>query len=97
MLVASHHSGSTDLLYQFTKEDPNLKTLVTVTALWPIYRISLKSSNRSFPLPLNQSFPNVQQQGFQKDLGCLNASFNLHETLYLNLVYMYKGFLDTSI
>ena len=48
MLVVSHHNGSTDLLYRFTKEDPNPKTLVTVTALLPFYRVSLKSSKRSF-------------------------------------------------
>jgi hypothetical protein len=30
-------------------------------------------------------FPNRQQQGFQKYIGCLAASFNLHETIFHNL------------
>ena len=33
----------------------------------------------------NGIFPNLQQQGFQKGLSCLTASFNLNETLYYNL------------
>ena len=56
-------------------------------------------SSKISSLPLNQSFPNVQQQGFQKDLGCLTASFNLQETLYHNLEMgsnVYIGFLDIS-
>ena len=32
-------------------------------------------------------FPNSQQQGFQKNLGCLTASFNLQETIFHNLEY----------
>ena len=45
------------------------------------------------------SFPNKQQQGFQPELGCLTASFVLHETVYHNLELgsnTYVGFLDTS-
>lgn len=51
---------------------------------------------------LNESgiiFPNIQQQGFQKGLGCLTASFNLHETLFHNLDLgsnIFISFLDTS-
>ena len=44
-------------------------------------------------------FPNSQQQGFQKSLGCLTASFNLHETIYHNLELgsnAFASFLDTS-
>ena len=31
------------------------------------------------------SFPNKQQQGFQKALSCITAGFNLQETIYHNL------------
>ena len=44
-------------------------------------------------------FPNKQQQGFQSELGCLTASFVLHETVYHNLELgsnTFVGFLDTS-
>ena len=44
-------------------------------------------------------FPNSQQQGFQKSLGCLTASFNFHETIYHNLELgsnVFASFLDTS-
>ena len=47
----------------------------------------------------NISFPNKQQQGFQTNLGCLTASFVLHETIFHNLEMgnnTYVGFLDTS-
>jgi len=37
-------------------------------------------------------FPNRQQQGFQKYLGCLTASFNLHETIFHNLELCSKVF-----
>ena len=48
---------------------------------------------------LDISFPSKQQQGFQAELGCLTASFVLHETVYHNLELgsnTYVGFLDTS-
>ena len=48
MLIAPHYSGDTDLLYQLAKENLNLNTLVTVTALLPFYCVSVKSSKRSF-------------------------------------------------
>lgn len=44
-------------------------------------------------------FPHAQQQGFQKELGCLTASFNLQETILHNLEQgsnVYVSFLDTS-
>ena len=44
------------------------------------------------------TFPNKQQQGFQSNLGCLTASFILHETIYHNLELRnntYVAFLDT--
>ena len=47
----------------------------------------------------NISFPNKQQQGFQTNLGCLTASFVLHETVFHNQKMgnnTYIGLLDTS-
>ena len=44
-------------------------------------------------------FPCTQQQGFQGKLGCLTASFNLHETIYHNLEQgnsVYVIFLDST-
>ncbi|KAK3088399.1 hypothetical protein FSP39_018702 [Pinctada imbricata] len=44
-------------------------------------------------------FPHCEQQGFQKGLGCLTASFNLQETVLHNLECrsnVYVGFIDTS-
>lgn len=44
-------------------------------------------------------FPCTQQQGFQENLGCLTASFNLHETVYHNLEQgnsVYVSFLDNT-
>ena len=43
-------------------------------------------------------FPNRQQQGFQKYLGCLTASFNLHKAVFHNLELCSKvcvAFLDS--
>ena len=45
------------------------------------------------------AFPNIQQQGFQENLGCLTASFNLQETVYHNLEQgsnVCVSFLDSS-
>ena len=42
-------------------------------------------------------FPNVQQQGFQKGIGCQTASFNLQETIHDNLEQhsrIFTAFLD---
>ena len=47
----------------------------------------------------DKEFPNKQQQGFLPNLGCLTASFVLHETIYHNLELgsnVYAGFLDSS-
>lgn len=47
----------------------------------------------------HSKFPNPQQQGFQKHLGCLTASFDLQETVFHNLEQnnnVYVSFLDTS-
>jgi len=47
----------------------------------------------------HSKFPNPQQQGFQKNLGCLTASFDLQETVFHNLEQnnnVYVSFLDTS-
>ena len=55
--------------------------------------------NRIFKHVLKKDFPNIQQQGFQKELGCLTASFNIHETIFHNLELgsnVYVCFLDTS-
>lgn len=44
------------------------------------------------------SFPSTQQQGFQKSLSCLTASFNLHESIFHNLEMcskVYVAFLDS--
>lgn len=46
-----------------------------------------------------KDFPHSQQQGFQKELGCLTASFNLQETIIHNLKQgsnVFVCFLDTS-
>ena len=46
-----------------------------------------------------RDFPHAQQQGFQKELGCLTASFNLQETVLYNLEQgsnVFACFLDTS-
>ena len=43
-------------------------------------------------------FPNKQQQEFQGYLGCINASFNLYETIYHNierLSNVFVGFFDS--
>lgn len=70
-------------------------------ALLPcIYKLFEKIlSNRISSLEITNTFPNIQQQGFQKQLGCITASFNLHETLNHNLEQgsnIYISFLDTS-
>lgn len=47
----------------------------------------------------DKTFPNTQQQGFQKHLSCLCASFNLQETIYHNLEMfgkVYVAFLDSK-
>ena len=45
----------------------------------------------------SKDFPNKQHQGFQRYLDCINASFNLHETIYHNIERLsnaFVGFLD---
>ncbi|KAK3108810.1 hypothetical protein FSP39_016208 [Pinctada imbricata] len=45
------------------------------------------------------SFPNLQQQGFQRNLGCLTASFNAQETILHNIENgsnVYVCFLDIT-
>lgn len=70
-------------------------------ALLPcIYKLFEKIlSNRISTIEITKTFPNIQQQGFQKQLGCITASFNLHETMNHNLEQgsnIYISFLDTS-
>lgn len=48
---------------------------------------------------IDRHFPCGQQQGFQKHLGCLTASFNMQETIYHNVEQgsnIYVCFLDIS-
>jgi hypothetical protein len=48
---------------------------------------------------VSKHFPNKQQQGFQKYLGCLTASFNLQETILHNVEQgnnVYVSFLDST-
>ena len=60
--------------------------------LLKVFEQVLKTRLLNFVLCLNE-FPNQQQQGFQKYLGCLTASFNLHETIFYNLEMFSKVFI----
>jgi hypothetical protein len=98
------HNGNADYSCQSIKENQSLSIPVTATgpvALMPcIFKIFEKIlSNKIASLTLTQPFPDIQQQGFQKELGCLIASFHLQETLHHNLEVgsnVYISFLGTS-
>ena len=54
-------------------------------ALYKLYEKVINSRIQKWLILENIKFPNQQQQGFQKNKGCINASFNIHETIYYNL------------
>lgn len=68
------------------------KNLSIAIATWPeplqcIFIVFEKITLWKISDSLNESvitLPNIQQQGFHKELGCLNAYFNLHKTLFHN-------------
>lgn len=63
-----------------------------------IFEIVLNNSIKQHIID-SSLFPCTQQQGFQGKLGCLTASFNLHETIYHNLEQgnsVYVIFLDST-
>ena len=65
-----------------------------LSCVYKVFENILKSR-----IQIEENFPSPQQQGFQKTLGCLTASFNLHETIYHNLEMcsrIYVAFLDSS-
>lgn len=68
-------------------DKPKILAIARPVALLPcIYKLFEKIlCNRISTLETTNTFPNIQQQGFQKQLGCITASFNRHETLNHNL------------
>lgn len=61
----------------------NYRPVALLPCLFKNFEKNILSRISEF-LTLSAHFPNVQQQGFQKSLSCLTASFNLQETILHN-------------
>lgn len=73
------------------------KPVSLLSCVYKIFESIIQSRLLKYVL-VDKEFPSPQQQGFQKNLGCLTASFNLQETTFHNLeLYskVYVAFLDS--
>ena len=68
------------------KCDPDsYRAISLLPALYKLYEKVVNTRIQKWLTSENIKFPNSQQQGFQKNKGCINASFNIHATIYHNL------------
>ena len=82
------------------KRDPNSYRPVSLTPCFSkVFEKILLERTLQFISDEKFPFPCPQQQGFQKQLSCITAAFNLQETICANLVLhsnVYAAFLDTE-
>ena len=80
------------------KSPDSYRPIALLPCLLKIFEKLLLTRIRTHIQPLI-NFPNQQQQGFQQNLGCTTASFNLQETIYHNIEHgspVLAAFLDTQ-